>query len=68
MRVYFRKRPSGAPLHTLSKLYDVPVVFYTSHLRQCIALFAVAEGWLSLDIGRFVLFFLRSSMVAAVVS
>ena len=22
---YFPKRPSGAPLHTLSKLYDVPV-------------------------------------------
>ena len=26
------------------------------HLRQCIALFAVAEGWLLLDIGWFVLF------------
>ena len=26
------------------------------HLRQCIALFAVAEGWLLLNIGRFVLF------------
>ena len=25
MRNYFPKRPSGAPLHTLSKLYDVPV-------------------------------------------
>ena len=24
MRNYFPKRPSGAPLHTLSKLYDVP--------------------------------------------
>ena len=27
MRKYFPKRPSGAPLHTLSKLYDVPVGF-----------------------------------------
>ena len=27
MRNYFAKRPSGAPLHTLSKLYDVPVGF-----------------------------------------
>ena len=26
------------------------------HLRLCIALFAVAEGWLLLDIGWFVLF------------
>ena len=25
----FPKRPSGAPLHTLSKLYDVPVSFVT---------------------------------------
>ena len=25
MRNYFPKRPSGAPLYTLSKLYDVPV-------------------------------------------
>ena len=29
MRNYFPKRPSGAPLHTLSKLYDVPVGFLT---------------------------------------
>ena len=27
MRNYFPKRTSGAPLHTLSKLYDVPVGF-----------------------------------------
>ena len=27
MRNYFPKRPSGEPLHTLSKLYDVPVGF-----------------------------------------
>ena len=29
MRNCFPKRPSGAPLHTLSKLYDVPVGFVT---------------------------------------
>ena len=29
MRNYFPKRSSGAPLHTLSKLYDVPVGFET---------------------------------------
>ena len=29
MRNYFPKRPSGAQLHTLSKLYDVPVGFVT---------------------------------------
>ena len=34
-----------------------PLVLYPSHLRQCIALFAVVEGWLLLDIGLFVLFF-----------
>ena len=27
MRNYFPQRPSGAPLHTLSKLYDVPIGF-----------------------------------------
>ena len=37
-------RSSGAPLHTLSKLYDVPVGFVTP------TLFAVTEGWLLLDI------------------
>ena len=48
MRNYFPKRPSGAPLHTLSKLYDVPVGFVTPPpiLRLYIAYFAVAEGWL----------------------
>ena len=48
------------PLHTFSKLYDVPVGFVSPpppHLKQCIALFAVAERWLLLDIGLFVLFF-----------
>ena len=29
MRNYFPKRPSGVPLHSLSKLYDVPVGFVT---------------------------------------
>ena len=29
MRNYFSTRPSGAQLHTLSKLYDVPVGFVT---------------------------------------
>ena len=59
MRNYFSKRTSGAPLHTLSKLYADPVGFVTPppfFLRQCIAIFAVAEGWLLLDIGLFVLF------------
>ena len=36
----------------MSKLYDVPVGFVNPPiLRLCIALFAVAEGWLLLDIG-----------------
>ena len=50
--------PYGAPLPTLSNLYDVPVVFLTPPpiLRLGIALFAVAKGWLLLDIGWFVLF------------
>ena len=53
MRNYFPKRPSGAPLHSLSKLYDVPVGFEPPPptLRLNIAYFAVAEGWLLLDIG-----------------
>ena len=51
MRNYFSKRPYGAPLHTLSKLYDVSVGFVPPFFRLCIALFAVAEGWLLLDIG-----------------
>ena len=59
MRNNFPKRPLGAPLHTLLNFLDVPVGFVppSPHLRQCIALFAVAEGWLLLDIGWFVLFF-----------
>ena len=58
MRNYFPKRPRGAPLNTLSKYYDVPVDFVTTPpiLRLYVALFAVAEGWLLLDIGWFVLF------------
>ena len=30
MRNYYPKRPSSAPLHNLSKLYDVPVGFVTT--------------------------------------
>ena len=58
MRKYFPILPSVAPLHTLSKVYDIPVRCVTppSRLRQCFASFPVAEGWLLLDIGRFVLF------------
>ena len=48
MSNYFPKQPSGAPLHSLSKLYDVPVGFLSPLLRLSIALFAVAEGWLLL--------------------
>ena len=52
-------RTCGSPLHTLSKLYDVPVGFVNpSILRLCVALFAGAEGWLLFDIGWFVLFLL----------
>ena len=52
MRNYFPKRPPGAPLQTLSNLYDVPVgvVAPPPILRLNIAHFAVAEGWLLLDI------------------
>ena len=57
MRNIFPNRPSGAPLHTLSKVTDVPVGFVpTPYLMQYIALLAVAEGWLLIDIGWFVLF------------
>ena len=56
MRNYFPKRPSGAPLQTLSKFYDVPVGFVNSPvLGLCIALFAVAGWWLLLDVGLFLL-------------
>ena len=33
MRNYFPNRPLGASLHTLSKLYDVPVGFVNPHLN-----------------------------------
>ena len=56
MRNHFPKRTSGAPLHPLSKFYDVPVGFVSQLFRQCIAIFAVSEGWLLLDIEWFVLF------------
>ena len=39
MRNYFSKRLSSAPLHTLSKLYDVPVGFVNSPLfKGCVLL------------------------------
>ena len=41
MRNYFPKLPSGAPLYTLSKLYDVPVGFVAPTPEKCIALYAV---------------------------
>ena len=40
----------SAPLHTLSKLYDVPVGSVAPYFMQCIALFVVAEERLLLDI------------------
>ena len=48
-------------LNLLVKLYDVPVGFVAPpppppHLRHSIALYVVAEGWLLLAIGWFVLF------------
>ena len=45
MRNYFPKRSSSAPLHTLSKLYDVSLCFVTTPLLRlctCISSFAVA--------------------------
>ena len=57
MRIFFQKRSSEAQLHTLSILYDVPVVFASPIFRLCIAWFVVAEGLLLLDIGWFVLLF-----------
>ena len=48
MKNYVLKRQSGVQLHALSKLYNVHFGFVP---LNCIALFAVAEGWLLLDIG-----------------
>ena len=44
----FPERPSDAPLHCQN--FKVFRWFGNLHLRQCIALFAVMEGWLLLDI------------------
>ena len=45
MRNYFPKRQSGAPLHTLSKLYDNPVDFVTPPiLRLNIAFLRSPKG------------------------
>ena len=53
MKNYFPKRPSGAPLHTLSKFYDGPVGFVTPppYFEAVYCFIAVAEWWLLLDIG-----------------
>ena len=53
MRNNVPKPPSAASLHTLSKLYVVPVGFVTLPPRfwKSLALFAIAEKWLLHDIG-----------------
>ena len=57
MKNNFPKRAWGAPFHTLSILYYVPVGFVIPpHFRQCMTSFAVAEGLLLFDITLFVLF------------
>ena len=57
MRNYFPKRSSMHCFKFCQNFMMLSLVLYTPcHLRQCIALFAVAEGWLLLDIGWFVLF------------
>ena len=61
MRNYFPKRPSGVPLHTLSKLCSC--WFCPPPFMLCINSFAVAEGWLLLDIGWFVLFYKSADVV-----
>ena len=39
MRNYYQKRTSGAPLYTLSKLYDVPVGFVNPFFRGTVLLY-----------------------------
>ena len=39
MRNYFPKQPSGSPLHTLSKLYDVPVGFVSPLTPKSVMLY-----------------------------
>ena len=47
----FSETAVGETIHTLFKLYGFPVGFLAfTFLKQCIALYAVAEGWLLLDI------------------
>ena len=46
MKNNFTKRPFGAPLHTKSKLYDVPVGFITLTPSHEEVVFAAAEWWL----------------------
>ena len=46
-----REMKQDEPLHTSLKAYDVPFGFIgPADLRQCIALFVIAEGKLLLDI------------------
>ena len=54
MRNNFPKRPSDAPLHSLAKLYNVPI----GVVPPPPPLSVVAEGWLLLDIGLCVLLLL----------
>ena len=51
MRNYFLKRTSGAPLHTLSKLYDVPVGFVSSPSFE--AVFCYICGRRRVDVARY---------------
>ena len=57
MMNYFPKRTSGAPLHTLSKLYDFPVGFVSPNFETVYCYICGRKWWLLLDIGLFVLLF-----------
>ena len=51
MRNYFTKRTSGAPFHTLSKLYDVPVGFVPT--RYFKAVYCFICGRRMVDVARY---------------
>ena len=58
MRNYFPKRPSGAQLHTLSKLYDVAVAYVPLVSFEAVYCFICGRRRVAgLDIGWFFLFF-----------
>ena len=67
IRNYFPKRPYGAPLHTLSKLYDVPVGFVTPYLEAVYCFIcgrqrvAVARYWM-ICLVLFIIFATRHSI------